>query len=205
MSGCKNSSKKPWGAPRPYFHRESHHLRAVAEVRRSPGVAKDLLPVYQQNGNEECAQTLTQSSVSKPLLQQGSPASPAGLPTAGSHWPTYVWWAPKGKGRKRAGYPGHPPLCVEIISVFRAPKTYASAKTLSSEHQKSLGESSGTSEKMILARLWVWKCGLLPSVKGEWKLLFWEKPLGIRRAPWVRYRNKANCRCHSHRAVFALG
>lgn len=116
-----------------------------------------------------------------------------------------VWWAPKGKGRKHAGYPGHPPLCVEIISVFRAPKTYASAKTTSSEHQKSLGESSGTSEKIILVRLWVWKCGLLPSMKGEWKLLFWEKPLGIRHAPWVRYRNKANCRCHGHRAVFALG
>lgn len=100
---------------------------------------------------------------------------------------------------------GHPLLWVEVISVFRAAKTYTSAKTASSEHQKSLGESVGTSEKIILARLPVWKCSLLPHIRGEWKLLFWEKPLGIGPALWVRFRNKANCRCHSHRSVLALG
>lgn len=174
-------------------------------MRKSPGVEEESLPVYQESRNEECAQTITQGSVSKPLLEWGSPESPDSLPAAWSPWPTHVWWSPKGKGWEHAGCPGYPLFCVEIISVFRAAKTYTSTKTTSFERQKSLGESSGTSEKIILARLPVWKCSLLPNIRGEWKLLFWEKPLGIGPALWVQFRNKANCRCHSHRSVFAPG
>lgn len=72
---------------------------------------------------------LTQRPVLKSLFPEGSPVSPCGHPTAWSRWPTYVWWSPKAKGWKRAGYPGHPLFCADIISALRAAKTHANTET----------------------------------------------------------------------------
>lgn len=59
-----------------------------------------------------------------------------------------------------------PLFCAEVISVFGAAKTYTSSKSTSFQYQNSSGESSGTSEKIILARLPVWKRSLLPNIRG---------------------------------------
>lgn len=75
-AGCKASSEEPWGPPRPCFHRETHHLCHVVEVRRTLGVEEESLPVYQESRNEECAQTLNTKPCVEVFASRRFPSEP---------------------------------------------------------------------------------------------------------------------------------